>query len=595
MIQQLISKPSSWLAIAFVAMVSGLLLFSVLVKEGGNYRVISGDGVGYYSYLPHTFLDYSLDNQTTDNRFFHEVNGNAVNKYYSGTAISMAPFFVLGNGIAHIRGEEKEAFSLSYQVAISLAGWFYLLGGLLFLRHLLLLFQFSQTIISSSILLVFFGTNLFVYALWQPSMSHVYSFFWVSGFLYFIKKYGQQSEVRHLYWAAFFLGMVVLIRPLNGIIVCAIPFLLESKKGLISFFNSLFFKKKLVIALLISVGIMSIQSVFWYAQCGKIWVWSYANEGFEFANPHWKEFLFSFRKGGLVYTPLLLFSVAGAVLILRRNKFQALWGIAFSVGLIYLLSSWWNWYYGPSFGQRPLVDFYGFSGILIAYFLSFLSSKSSQIMVGIVAFGFVFLNLLQTYQFQKGIISSWDMTWEKYRHTFLKTSSHYQNALGGNNDIMLYEVKIDTVFSKKFDFEYQPKPYLENKHERLDKIEIGHRDYTDREYNFEYEVPVNASFVSSRAVYFLVTLDILDKEITDQNRALFVVEMMDTIGQKYHYYTFPIRSIPAQKTEVWKREYYQIELPKLRSATDRLKIYIWNPYKESFWMDNLNLKVLRVD
>ena len=595
MINWIKSKSISLLTIVFIALVSGILVFSVLLKEKGNYKVIASDGIGYYSYLPNTFNNYSLDNQTPDNRFFNEVKDKGVNKYFSGTAVSMFPFYVLGNGLALIRGEETDGFTLSYQVVISFAGWCYLLGGLLFFRGILKLFDFSEGIISITTLVLFFGTNLLVYSLWQPSMSHVYSFFWISGFLYFIKKYSINNNKSILYWAALFLGIVILIRPLNGIIIFIIPFLLESQANFNSVLKSVFFKKRLMVSILIVITILFIQSVFWYLQCGKFLVWSYANEGFEFANPHWQEFLFSFRKGALVYTPILLLSTAGAITLIRKNRFQAVSGILFSLGLIYLLSSWWNWYYGPSFGQRPLVEFYAFSGILIAYLLSFLKSKLIKISIGILVISLIFMNLIQTYQFQKGIISSWDMNWEKYQYSFLKTGSDFENNLGGNNDIMLFNTKIDSVYSKEFDFEYREKPNSGRKYERLDKIEIGYRDYSDREFNFDHQVIVSEDFISSRGVFIQVEIDILDKEITNTNEALFVVDITDTNGQNYHYYTFPIRSIPSQEIEVWKREYYNIEIPELRSSGDRIKVYVWNKGKESFWIDNVKLNFLALN
>ena len=73
MINWIKSKSISLLTIVFIALVSGILVFSVLLKEKGNYKVIASDGIGYYSYLPNTFNNYSLDNQTPDNRFFNEV------------------------------------------------------------------------------------------------------------------------------------------------------------------------------------------------------------------------------------------------------------------------------------------------------------------------------------------------------------------------------------------------------------------------------------------------------------------------------------------------------------------------------------------
>ncbi|MEN8810747.1 MAG: hypothetical protein ABF272_05075, partial [Flavobacteriales bacterium] len=408
-----------------------LVLFSVL-QQGGRYSVISSDGIGYYSYLTHIFETNSFSQQVPDNRFVFDFKGKGVNKYYVGTAISMSPFYALGKLFS---SEGSTSSSFSYQFAISLSGIFYLILGLIFTQKLLKLFHFSEKIISITLLLFFFGTNLLVYSVFQPSMSHVYSFCWVAAFLFFTKKYALSVKSEYLYASIACLALLVLVRPINGIVVFLIPFLIGSWQGTMFYFWSIFSKKRLVFSVLIFLLISGIQPLMWYLQSGNWWIWSYAQEGFYFSSPHLFDFLFSFRKGVFIYTPMLLFSFLGGILWLSKNRFQGIGVLLFFVGVVYLLSSWWNWYYGPSFGQRPLVDFYSISAILLALSVKqFLGSRQQYIalFLGVI---FVLLNLFQTYQFQNGIISSWDMNWKKYQYSFLKISSTHQNTLGGNNDI----------------------------------------------------------------------------------------------------------------------------------------------------------------
>ncbi|MFT6151137.1 MAG: hypothetical protein ACJAY9_000517, partial [Flavobacteriales bacterium] len=146
---------NSYFTILVIGLVSVIFVtqFSWKGNEKKGYsRIISSDGVGYYYYLPNTFLSNKIERQTPDKRFFNEVNGKGVNKYYVGTAVAMYPFFEIGFLLGH-KGEKNTGFEPSYHKAISLAGIFYLLGGLLFLRAFFRQYKFKEWIISVSILL----------------------------------------------------------------------------------------------------------------------------------------------------------------------------------------------------------------------------------------------------------------------------------------------------------------------------------------------------------------------------------------------------------------------------------------------------------
>ena len=557
-----------------------------------NPNSIAGDGVGYYQYLPNTFINKNIDNQVPDGRFIQEIKGKGVNKYYIGTTVSMSPFFILGHGIAHLVGEKKDGFSYPYHWTISFAGLLFLIGGLYFFIRFLKLFQFSNTVISVSLLLMIFGTNLFAYAFLMPSMSHVYSFFWITGFLFFVKTYFKSNSKNQLYLGVLFFSMLLLVRPINGIVILVIPFLFQSFLDFKKSFSGILKPERLFVSILILTVILFIQPLFWYLQTGSWLVWSYGNEGFNFTNPQWIEFLFGFRKGALIYTPILLLSIAGLGILISKNKFSGIGLLLFFGLLIYTLSSWWNWYYGPSFSQRPLVEFYGLSFLLVAYFIRAIQSLKSKIFISIIAGFFVFLNLIQTYQYQKRIISSWDMTWEKYKYTLLKTGGQYQLSLGGNNDILPYNPIIDTVFSK------QIKPSrIENVLEVGKAFSQGNSEiisYKDLEFNFSLTVPCSPKFITKRGIYILTEMNIMDFNISHKNEALLVVDISDSLGNSYHYTTFPIRSIPPKQKETWKKENYSIEIQQLKNQTDRIKIYVWNKSKEDFWLKDLKIDVLTI-
>jgi hypothetical protein len=315
-------------------------------------------------------------------------------------------------------------------------------------------------------------------------------------------------------------------------------------------------------------------------QCGEWIVWSYGNEGFYFLKPYLWEVLFSFRKGAFVYTPLLIVSVFGLVLLIKKNKFQGWSLFLFFVLLVYLISSWWNWYYGPSFGQRPFVEFYGLSALLIAFSFRFIQKNLFYIALTSFSVLCVFLNLIQTFQYHSGIISSWDMNAKKYGYTFLRTGEQYQNCLGGNNDIMLYNTNETLIYNKTFNFESSDNNYI---------------DYTNSEFNFFVSISANDSFITKRGVYILASLKRKDLAVSRKNGALFVVEISDELGEKYRYGTFPVSEIPPRDSNKWTQEEYSIEIQEVRNATDKIKIYIWNQEKQPFLIDDVELKIFAIE
>lgn len=90
-----------------------------------------------------------------------------------------------------------------------------------------------------------FGSNLFYYRVGELSMSHVYSFAFVAGFLLFAKRRIKKLSTSNLLLASLFLGIIILIRPVNGIIVLFLPFLAESQVEFYSWVKAILKRLKL--------------------------------------------------------------------------------------------------------------------------------------------------------------------------------------------------------------------------------------------------------------------------------------------------------------------------------------------------------------
>jgi hypothetical protein len=399
---------------------------------GGNHwnSIIESDGKGYYSYLPAAFIFNDLHfgfHDSIEKKYYSPqtysdyrvpMQEGTVNKYFAGTAMLQFPFFIIGHSITKITGGECDGFSYWYQIAISIAGIFYFLIGLRFTEDFLKLCFIEEKYIQISTLLFAFGTNLFYYALFEPAMSHIYSFFCIAVFLYTTLSFLRFRNSKLLFWIFPLLGLIFIIRPVNLFIIFIIPFLLHNI-SFRAFIVKLFINKKMLIySILFSLIIISVQSVFYYKQIHKIWVYAYLQEGFQFSKFNLNLFLFSYRKGLFVYTPLLFISMIGLALMFRKDLRRFIQIFSFLLALLYLLSCWWMWWYGGSFGMRPVIEFYPVFIFLAAYAMqqSSVTIRKTIYILGMVC---ILLNQFQTYQYRYLRIHWSDMNKAKYWNSYL--------------------------------------------------------------------------------------------------------------------------------------------------------------------------------
>jgi hypothetical protein len=548
----------------------------------GSSQIIESDGKGYYMYLPAIFIKKNISNQVPDDRFIFKTKNGAINKYYAGTAVCMSPFFGAIYTAYKIFHKPLDGYTIPFQLSVSFAGLFYLLLGLIFLSGLLILYEIPPLVICTSILIIVFGTNLLMYGVYHPSFSHVYSFCFIAMFLYYMKKFSLRGTFKSAAALAFALGMIVIIRPTNGIIILAVPFLAGSTQVLKLSLRKLTRLKYLLPLSIIFFTIVGIQLFVVYLQTGEFIFWSYPNEGFYWTSPQLGNVLISFRKGHFIYTPLALISLLALRIFYKQNKFM-FWSLASFFGVaIYLTSAWWCWYYGPSFGQRPFVDFYAVNALLLAFLLTNLTSWKKSITY-LTIFLFTVLNLIQSYQYAIGILSSWDMSFEKYKYVFLKTSPQYYSCLGGCNDIKPYcrSEKLLADFKDHFN--------------PLDGEHIEVKDYTSKEFNGDFTLCADSAATKHRLLF--AEIELVKEEIIPSGKGgpVMVVCLSNSKKQTYSYYTFRVNEIPNNKPLDWRKLHYTVEIPRFKSVGDELKIYVWNKSLQSFNIGNFRLKLWGLD
>ncbi len=395
--------------------------------ERGNFPFES-DVDQYYSYLPAAFIHHDLSFSFPNNYWGTTLeNGNTIPKVTMGMAIMYSPFFFIGRTFAG--SEKNNAYSQTYKMTIHFGTFIYVLLALWFLRKNLLHF-FNEYITTITIICVFFGTNLFYYTFNLGEMPHAYLFFVFSLFIYFVLKWDKTKKVQYYYGFSFLAGFAALIRPTESIILL-FPLLLgvNSLSGLkekISLFISN--KIELSIAFILFILPFFFQMIYWKIYANQYLFFSYTNERFYFLDPQIGNFLFSFRKGWLLYTPMMIFAVLGIFFLKKVAKDLFIFSILYLIINIYILSSWWDWAFGGSFGCRALIQHYAFFALGFAAFLkitlnffnNLLLKYCLQIFICSLFYLIIQLNLNQSLLYRYNLIHCSGMTKEAYLYIFNK-------------------------------------------------------------------------------------------------------------------------------------------------------------------------------
>jgi len=417
-----------------------ILAITTIVSSNLNWGrdnwkgIIEADGKGYYAYLPATFIyndfNYGFFQKIENEKYFdenfyydyrHGAHGQVINKYYCGTAVAELPFFFVAHFASYMLGYETDGYSKLYPILINLAALFYLFVGLLYLNSSLKTYAINEWQRCLILFAAVFGTHLFYYAVGEPGMSHIYSFAFISMFLFYARQYFSAFHKKYILFLALSLGMITLIRPINGIIIFALPFAAGNFSTLKTGVTLLFRDKLwLFYSVFGFFAILSIQFIIYKISTGSFFVYSYGDEGFNFLSPHFFDILFSYKKGLFLYTPLLFLALIGGYFLWKSSRFAFFAWFGFFILLTYIFSSWWMWYYGGSFSSRVYVEFIPLFMILLALALKKIKPRLLNrlfiTMIGLL----IVVCQIQTYQYRYFEIHWSDMTKEKYWDVFLR-------------------------------------------------------------------------------------------------------------------------------------------------------------------------------
>lgn len=416
-----------------LALVVVVLVF--IIELMGNRRphheqVLEWDVQEYYMYLPALFLYNDPSYKFVDTQpdsikrhfWFSKTDlGNRVGRMTMGMAITYSPFFLLGHISAIIFNQPQTGFSPPYQFFILISGFFYTLLGLILLRKSLRRY-FNDNAVAITILLLGLATNLYYYVTTEGAMTHATLFGLFSVFIYAMLQWYDNNKLKYFLLICLSCGLSILIRP-TSILIALIFFIYGIAQ--LGFKNSvnlyLQHYKQLLLGLFVILCIGFPQLLYWKIQSGHWLYYSYHDEHFFFNHPHIIDGFFSYRKGWLVYTPVMTLSLIGFFFLFKYAKSLFLPILIFTLLNIYVVLSWWCWWYGGSFGMRALIESYVFLAFPMCALWQFVLNRRILLIIGLTFAGAtLFLNIFQSKQYRSAMIH-WDsMTKKAYWKVFLK-------------------------------------------------------------------------------------------------------------------------------------------------------------------------------
>lgn len=394
--------------------------------------IIRDDVNHYYSYLPAVFIyhDIKLDFIDRNIDYFAKhywplrgPKGGWVIVTTMGLSLMYAPFFLMFHYPMQWMGMEALGYSPPYQLALVLSSLFYFAVGLFYLRKILL-YYFSEWPTAITMATVVLSTNLVFYVTDEPAMSHAYNFVLMTMFLYYTIRWSEKQSIKHAIVLGLLAGMISLIRPTNILVILVLAvWNVDSFRALWDRIL-LFIKKSPQVAIMFAAAILVWvpQMLYWKYVTGHYFYFSYSDKGkFFFDNPQIYQTLFGYRKGWLLYTPVMAFAILGLFFLFRKYRKLFFPVLIFMIANIWVISSWWLWWYGGSYGMRAYVDSYGILAIPFAAFVawSFENRKWYIQVLNVMAIGlFTFHNYFQICQYHNSALHYVSMTKEAYWDSF---------------------------------------------------------------------------------------------------------------------------------------------------------------------------------
>jgi hypothetical protein len=422
-------------------------------------------------------------------------------------------------------------------------------------------------------------------------MSHAYSFAAITAFLFFCRSFFVNRKSVYIIPAFIALGFTILLRPFNGLILLAVPFIAGDFNTLKSSIQLLIKKYYLVLAGgVLAFLIVSLQFLIWYKQTGHFIVYSYTYERFYFDKPHLLQVLFSYRKGIFIYTPLCFVALAGLIYLWKNNKFQTLTFLGFFLVLTYIMSCWHQWFYGGSLGFRPIIEYLSLFAILLLFAFRLINRRWMRTVAIFLCLFFVYVNQVQAYQYPRFILHWEKMSKYKFWKVFLRTDDKWIGYVWENPEPA--DIDGDKVAEYFTDFEQPDKNWTGSA-----MYDQGAKAHSGKMVTGLFENVIYSNTMILKGDEKLAAMNkpaVFIRGYTHQdgllksNELKFVISYDKPEGGTYYYKSRLVDNFTASD-KGWKKFEIALTIDKLKSKGDLIKMYFWNPEKKAYLIDDVTI------
>ncbi|MGC8865813.1 MAG: hypothetical protein ACP5O2_08840 [Bacteroidales bacterium] len=431
MIQKLRNNPSG-VALALIF----IILATVRVFNPPN-NILSYDTFGYYIHLPARYIyhDPGLKNfqwveeinktykcTPTLYQFAEGQDGQKVIRFYRGMSFVLTPAFWAGDIWARLSGAPRDGFSRPYTTAVWL--WSLILNfiGLWFSRKILLRY-FDEKTTTLTLILMFLVSNLYFFMGYGNEIPHVHLFSLITLLIWLTIRWHNSPDIKIALAGGLTAGLIVVSRPSEALVLL-IPLLWGVYDKETAKAKLMLFLKNWPSVIAMGLGlILPIipQLLYWKSVSGEWFFQAYNDPGsqLDLQNPRLLHTLLSFRKGWLIYSPVMVFALWGLWKSIRDKKVWGWAAVSYFILNLYLIASFTSLI---SYGWRAFIQTYAALLLPMALFARYVIQlrRVRQYFWGIILIFLGILNIFQAMQIHLGTISGSRMTRAYYFATLFK-------------------------------------------------------------------------------------------------------------------------------------------------------------------------------
>jgi hypothetical protein len=260
--------------------------------------------------------------------------------------------------------------------------------------------------------------------------------------------------------------------------------------------------------------------------------------------------------------------------------------------VVYVHASWWSWYYGDGFGERPLIDFYVFFALLLGFFFELFN----KVVVRVAGIGLlvvlIFLHQVFFYQYIRGIIHAYSMNYDKFKFVFMKTGERYRNLFKCETEDFYHPHGVyasDSVFVPlKNTWDRKPLGVSYNRK----KVFNGYMEVKDELYVVTYATKTDSSWLF-KARYAEIEFDY--RQTKADTAAADIMACVTLHGMQEGNDYFNSNQIVGKDFNtpyVWRHAFERIKIGIPEISGMIVHIFISNPNNRSLHIKNFKVRIV---